>query len=178
MRIFPPFLKLNSGPMKMDCRSALIVYGFFLESSHHLFFFLNLLNVLQENYYWLDRILRSYQSRTYLGDVSAAFEVGEIFVFFRVQQYLNCCNRFFFFDIGSSLAYFTKLPDLFVGKDKIQSSLYTHSLHYRFMTSSFPQPVISTTSIQLFLPLINNVIINFPPNFYLSYPINNLFSNF
>ena len=30
----------------------------------------------QENYYWLDRILRSYQSRVYSGDLAASFEVG------------------------------------------------------------------------------------------------------
>ncbi|XP_020265173.1 zinc protease PQQL-like isoform X2 [Asparagus officinalis] len=34
-------------------------------------------NGLQENYYWLDRILRSYQSRTYFGDVSTSFEVQD-----------------------------------------------------------------------------------------------------
>ncbi|XP_062148705.1 zinc protease PQQL-like isoform X1 [Alnus glutinosa] len=32
-------------------------------------------NGLQENYYWLDRILRSYQSRIYAGDVSTSFEI-------------------------------------------------------------------------------------------------------
>ncbi|KAF5748513.1 putative Mitochondrial-processing peptidase subunit beta mitochondrial [Tripterygium wilfordii] len=34
-------------------------------------------NGLQENYYWLERILRSYQSRIYTGDVGAAFEVQD-----------------------------------------------------------------------------------------------------
>ncbi|XP_019051662.1 PREDICTED: zinc protease PQQL-like isoform X2 [Nelumbo nucifera] len=34
-------------------------------------------NGLQENYYWLDRILRCYQSRAYSGDVSASFEVQD-----------------------------------------------------------------------------------------------------
>ncbi|KAF5184288.1 Zinc protease pqql-like [Thalictrum thalictroides] len=34
-------------------------------------------NGLQENYYWLDRILRSYQSRLYFGNVSASFEVQD-----------------------------------------------------------------------------------------------------
>ncbi|XP_043705638.1 zinc protease PQQL-like isoform X2 [Telopea speciosissima] len=34
-------------------------------------------NGLQENYYWLDRILRSYQSRVYSGDVSASFEIQD-----------------------------------------------------------------------------------------------------
>ncbi|KAL7167977.1 hypothetical protein ACSBR2_038415 [Camellia fascicularis] len=34
-------------------------------------------NGLQENYYWLDRILRSYQSRIYFGDVGTSFEVQE-----------------------------------------------------------------------------------------------------
>lgn len=34
-------------------------------------------NGLQENYYWLDRILRSYQSRAYFGDVSASFEIQD-----------------------------------------------------------------------------------------------------
>ncbi|KAE9464478.1 hypothetical protein C3L33_03583, partial [Rhododendron williamsianum] len=33
-------------------------------------------NGLQENYYWLDRILRSYQSRIYTGDVGTSFEVS------------------------------------------------------------------------------------------------------
>ncbi|KAI7988866.1 Zinc protease PQQL-like [Camellia lanceoleosa] len=32
-------------------------------------------NGLQENYYWLDRILRSYQSRIYFGDVGTSFEI-------------------------------------------------------------------------------------------------------
>lgn len=32
-------------------------------------------NGLQENYYWLDRILRAYQSRNYAGDVSASYEI-------------------------------------------------------------------------------------------------------
>ncbi|XP_041006250.1 zinc protease PQQL-like isoform X1 [Juglans microcarpa x Juglans regia] len=32
-------------------------------------------NGLQENYYWLDRILRSYQSRIYAGDVGTTFEI-------------------------------------------------------------------------------------------------------
>jgi hypothetical protein len=32
-------------------------------------------NGLQENYYWLDRILRSYQSRIYSGDVGSTFKV-------------------------------------------------------------------------------------------------------
>ncbi|OVA08489.1 Peptidase M16 [Macleaya cordata] len=34
-------------------------------------------NGLQENYYWLDRILRSYQSRVYFGDVSASFKIQD-----------------------------------------------------------------------------------------------------
>lgn len=34
-------------------------------------------NGLQENFYWLDRILRSYQSRIYSGDVGASFEVQD-----------------------------------------------------------------------------------------------------
>ncbi|RWR72552.1 zinc protease PQQL-like protein isoform X1 [Cinnamomum micranthum f. kanehirae] len=34
-------------------------------------------NGLQENYYWLDRILRSYQSRVYIGDVSASFQAQD-----------------------------------------------------------------------------------------------------
>ncbi|RVW38235.1 Zinc protease PQQL-like [Vitis vinifera] len=34
-------------------------------------------NGLQENYYWLDRILRSYQSRVYFGDVGTSFEVQD-----------------------------------------------------------------------------------------------------
>ncbi|BBH08320.1 hypothetical protein Prudu_020473, partial [Prunus dulcis] len=32
-------------------------------------------NGLQENYYWLDRILHSYQSRVYSGDVGTCFEI-------------------------------------------------------------------------------------------------------
>lgn len=32
-------------------------------------------NGLQENYFWLDRILRSYQSRIYSGDVGTSFEI-------------------------------------------------------------------------------------------------------
>nr|XP_043621332.1 zinc protease PQQL-like [Erigeron canadensis] len=34
-------------------------------------------NGLQENYWWLDRILHSYQSRVYTGDVGAAFAVQD-----------------------------------------------------------------------------------------------------
>ncbi|PQQ14742.1 zinc protease PQQL-like [Prunus yedoensis var. nudiflora] len=34
-------------------------------------------NGLQENYYWLDRILHSYQSRVYSGDVGTCFEIQE-----------------------------------------------------------------------------------------------------
>lgn len=34
-------------------------------------------NGLQENYNWLDRILRSYQSRSYFGDLSASFEIQD-----------------------------------------------------------------------------------------------------
>ncbi|KAK9266627.1 hypothetical protein L1049_003579 [Liquidambar formosana] len=34
-------------------------------------------NGLQENYYWLDRILRSYQSRIYSGDVGSSFEIQD-----------------------------------------------------------------------------------------------------
>jgi len=34
-------------------------------------------NGLQENYYWLDRILRSYQSRIYAGDVGSTFMVQD-----------------------------------------------------------------------------------------------------
>ncbi|XP_078431997.1 insulinase (Peptidase family M16) protein [Wolffia australiana] len=34
-------------------------------------------NGLQENYYWMDRIVRSYQSRAYLGDVNESFQVQE-----------------------------------------------------------------------------------------------------
>ncbi|XP_057501737.1 zinc protease PQQL-like isoform X2 [Actinidia eriantha] len=34
-------------------------------------------NGLQENYYWLDKILRSYQSRIYSGDVGTSFEVQD-----------------------------------------------------------------------------------------------------
>uniref|UniRef100_A0A3B6FQC9 Uncharacterized protein n=1 Tax=Triticum aestivum TaxID=4565 RepID=A0A3B6FQC9_WHEAT len=34
-------------------------------------------NGLQENYYWLDRILRSYQSRIYSGDVGSTFMVQD-----------------------------------------------------------------------------------------------------
>lgn len=35
--------------------------------------------IFQENIYWLERILRSYQSRIYDGDLGNAFEVGGIF---------------------------------------------------------------------------------------------------
>jgi hypothetical protein len=31
----------------------------------------------QENYYWLDRVLRSYQSRVYSGDVGSTFEIQD-----------------------------------------------------------------------------------------------------
>ncbi|KAA3490068.1 zinc protease PQQL-like [Gossypium australe] len=34
-------------------------------------------NGLQENYYWLERILRSYQSRIYSGDVGASFKIQD-----------------------------------------------------------------------------------------------------
>ncbi|KAI3868227.1 hypothetical protein MKW92_045537 [Papaver armeniacum] len=34
-------------------------------------------NGLQENYYWLDRILRSYQSRVYFGDLSVSFKTQD-----------------------------------------------------------------------------------------------------
>ncbi|XP_062090970.1 zinc protease PQQL-like isoform X2 [Humulus lupulus] len=34
-------------------------------------------NGLQENYYWLDRILRSYQSRVYSGDLGSTFEIQD-----------------------------------------------------------------------------------------------------
>lgn len=34
------------------------------------------LMLFQENYYWLERILHSYQSRIYSGDVGTCFEVG------------------------------------------------------------------------------------------------------
>lgn len=34
-------------------------------------------NGLQENYYWLDRILRSYQSRIYSGDIGNSFKIQE-----------------------------------------------------------------------------------------------------
>lgn len=35
--------------------------------------------LFQENYFWLDRILRSYQSRVYSGDLAASFEVCAAF---------------------------------------------------------------------------------------------------
>ncbi|GAB4852720.1 hypothetical protein Ancab_016931 [Ancistrocladus abbreviatus] len=34
-------------------------------------------NGLQENYYWLDRVLRSYQSRVYSGDLGSSFEIHD-----------------------------------------------------------------------------------------------------
>ncbi|KAH9623003.1 hypothetical protein KSS87_020828 [Heliosperma pusillum] len=34
-------------------------------------------NGLQENFYWLDRILRSYQSRVYSGDLCASFQIQD-----------------------------------------------------------------------------------------------------
>lgn len=43
---------------------------------YHSFSVADLLLLFQENYYWLDRILRSYQSRIYAGDVGSTFEVG------------------------------------------------------------------------------------------------------
>ncbi|XP_073031773.1 zinc protease PQQL-like [Primulina eburnea] len=39
-------------------------------------------NGLQENYYWLERILRSYQSRLYSGDVSGSFEIKYTVLFY------------------------------------------------------------------------------------------------
>jgi hypothetical protein len=50
--------------------------------------FISLLMLFQENYYWLDRILRSYQSRMYSGDVGISFEVGGC----------NCVTSSFFID--------------------------------------------------------------------------------
>lgn len=41
----------------------------------------------QENYYWLDRILRSYQSRIYSGDVGSTFEVGGCVYIFLLPPY-------------------------------------------------------------------------------------------
>lgn len=34
-------------------------------------------NGLQENYYWLDRILRSYQARVYSSDLGASFQIQD-----------------------------------------------------------------------------------------------------
>lgn len=45
-------------------------------SSAPLSFCCDFLVFFQENYYWLDRILRSYQSRVYSGDLGNSFEVG------------------------------------------------------------------------------------------------------
>ena len=51
-------------------------------SSVSLSFYCDFLMFFQENYYWLDRILRSYQSRVYSGDLGTSFEVGaEVLVY-------------------------------------------------------------------------------------------------
>ncbi|KAL5986242.1 hypothetical protein ACLOJK_014575 [Asimina triloba] len=55
----------EDGPMELDVLSVLEIE----QRAHE--------NGLQENYYWLDRILRSYQSRVYFGDISAAFQVQD-----------------------------------------------------------------------------------------------------
>jgi hypothetical protein len=50
-------------------------------------------HALQENYYWLDRILHSYQSRVYSGDVGTSFEVSihyfDLLLVFSVSIILN-----------------------------------------------------------------------------------------
>lgn len=49
-----------------------------------LFYYLvsDCIDFLQENSYWLDRILRSYQSRIYSGDVGTSFEVCTVILLF------------------------------------------------------------------------------------------------
>ncbi|XP_042385676.1 zinc protease PQQL-like [Zingiber officinale] len=55
----------NQGPSEQDISTVLEIE----QRAHE--------NGLQENYYWLDRILRSYQSRAYLGDVCESFEIQD-----------------------------------------------------------------------------------------------------
>lgn len=47
---------------------------------------------LQENYFWLDRILRSYQSRLFSGDIGSTFAV--ILIFFFLVQCSSMCTSF------------------------------------------------------------------------------------
>ncbi|KAI4350751.1 hypothetical protein L6164_005172 [Bauhinia variegata] len=55
----------EEGPSEQDVSTALEIE----QRAHE--------NGLQENYYWLDRILRSYQSRVYSGNVGASFEIQD-----------------------------------------------------------------------------------------------------
>ncbi|RWW09959.1 hypothetical protein BHE74_00007008 [Ensete ventricosum] len=55
---------------------GLLLYSKSVSSYHYS---INTLAPFQENYYWLDRILRSYQSRAYFGDVSDSFKVDNVF---------------------------------------------------------------------------------------------------
>ncbi|KAI5001139.1 zinc protease PQQL-like [Hordeum vulgare subsp. vulgare] len=55
----------TEGPSEEDVRTILEIE----QRAHE--------NGLQENYYWLDRILRSYQSRIYSGDVGSTFMVQD-----------------------------------------------------------------------------------------------------
>ncbi|KAK9715778.1 hypothetical protein RND81_06G188600 [Saponaria officinalis] len=55
----------NEGPSDQDVSTILEIE----QRAHE--------NGLQENYYWLDRILRSYQSRVYTGDLGASFQIQD-----------------------------------------------------------------------------------------------------
>lgn len=57
--------------------------------------------LLKENYYWMDRILRSYQSRAYFGDISASFEVHLLAY---AWQFYVCLN----FMLNLDVAFFQK----------------------------------------------------------------------
>ncbi|KAL2930027.1 Zinc protease PQQL-like [Bienertia sinuspersici] len=55
----------NEGPLDEDISAILEIE----QRAHE--------NGLQENYYWLDKILRSYQSRVYSGDIGSSFQIHE-----------------------------------------------------------------------------------------------------
>lgn len=59
--------------------------------------------LLQENFYWLDRILRSYQSRIYSGDVGASFQVAVICVDLK-PFLIQWCKWFLVILIGDILS--------------------------------------------------------------------------
>jgi len=56
--------------------SLLSTKAFRIVDEHFLFTYL-FEHVFQENYYWLDKILHSYQSRVYAGDAGTSFEVSD-----------------------------------------------------------------------------------------------------